>query len=117
MLLLLHFVSDYKRTSLAKYIKYFDQFLDGMARSWKGERLRNSGRFLSFSFLFFFNRLNRKFTATFNHFAFLPFFLLQIFRKNSELDHQKVTPQNNVLLANVANYALWCFWCHFSTTH
>lgn len=33
---------DYKRTSLAKYIKYFDQFLDGMARSWKGERLRNS---------------------------------------------------------------------------
>ncbi|XP_063320456.1 DNA primase small subunit [Pelmatolapia mariae] len=35
-------IRDYKRTSLAKYIKYFDQFLDGMARSWKGERLRKS---------------------------------------------------------------------------
>ncbi|CAI5648058.1 DNA primase small subunit [Oreochromis niloticus] len=35
-------IRDYKRTSLAKYIKYFDQFLDGMARSWKAERLRKS---------------------------------------------------------------------------
>uniref|UniRef100_A0A3Q0QPF2 DNA primase n=1 Tax=Amphilophus citrinellus TaxID=61819 RepID=A0A3Q0QPF2_AMPCI len=35
-------IRDYKRTSLAKYIKCFDQFLDGMARSWKGELLRKS---------------------------------------------------------------------------
>lgn len=35
-------IRDYKRTSLAKYVKYFDQFLDGMARSWKGELLRKS---------------------------------------------------------------------------
>uniref|UniRef100_A0A7N9ART8 DNA primase n=1 Tax=Mastacembelus armatus TaxID=205130 RepID=A0A7N9ART8_9TELE len=34
--------TDYKRTSLAKYVKYFDQFLDGMASSWKGELLRKS---------------------------------------------------------------------------
>uniref|UniRef100_A0A3P9MHA4 DNA primase n=1 Tax=Oryzias latipes TaxID=8090 RepID=A0A3P9MHA4_ORYLA len=33
---------DYKRTSLAKYVKYFDSFLDGMTRSWKGELLRKS---------------------------------------------------------------------------
>ncbi|KAM4570664.1 DNA primase small subunit [Fundulus diaphanus] len=33
---------DYKRTSLAKYVKHFDQFLDGLARSWKGELLRKS---------------------------------------------------------------------------
>uniref|UniRef100_A0AAQ5ZEC1 DNA primase n=1 Tax=Amphiprion ocellaris TaxID=80972 RepID=A0AAQ5ZEC1_AMPOC len=30
------------RTTLAKYVKYFDQFLDAMARSWKGELLRKS---------------------------------------------------------------------------
>ncbi|XP_072222798.1 DNA primase small subunit [Leuresthes tenuis] len=35
-------IRDYKRTSLAKYVKYFDQFLDGMARSWRGELLRKS---------------------------------------------------------------------------
>ncbi|MEQ2292135.1 primase, DNA, polypeptide 1 (49kDa) [Ameca splendens] len=35
-------IRDYKRTSLAKYVKYFDQFLDGMAHSWKGELLRKS---------------------------------------------------------------------------
>lgn len=35
-------IRDYKRTSLAKYVKYFDQFLDGMACSWKGELLRKS---------------------------------------------------------------------------
>ncbi|XP_020496490.1 DNA primase small subunit [Labrus bergylta] len=35
-------IRDYKRTSLAKYVKCFDQFLDGMARSWKGELLRKS---------------------------------------------------------------------------
>uniref|UniRef100_A0A667W816 DNA primase n=1 Tax=Myripristis murdjan TaxID=586833 RepID=A0A667W816_9TELE len=35
-------IRDYKRTSLAKYVKYLDQFLDGMARSWKGELLRKS---------------------------------------------------------------------------
>ncbi|KAM4737655.1 DNA primase small subunit [Anableps anableps] len=35
-------IRDYKRTSLAKYVRYFDQFLDGMARSWKGELLRKS---------------------------------------------------------------------------
>uniref|UniRef100_A0A3P8TKJ2 DNA primase n=1 Tax=Amphiprion percula TaxID=161767 RepID=A0A3P8TKJ2_AMPPE len=37
-----HFFTDYKRTTLAKYVKYFDQFLDAMARSWKGELLRKS---------------------------------------------------------------------------
>lgn len=35
-------IRDYKRTSLAKYVKYFDQFLDSVARSWKGELLRKS---------------------------------------------------------------------------
>ncbi|XP_062397921.1 DNA primase small subunit [Sardina pilchardus] len=35
-------IRDYKRTSLAKYVKQFDQFLDGMARSRKGEMLRKS---------------------------------------------------------------------------
>lgn len=35
-------IRDYKRTSLAKYVKHFDQFLDAMARSWKGELLRKS---------------------------------------------------------------------------
>lgn len=35
-------IRDYKRTSLAKYVKYFDQFLDGVGRSWKGELLRKS---------------------------------------------------------------------------
>ncbi|XP_008281882.1 DNA primase small subunit [Stegastes partitus] len=35
-------IRDYKRTSLAKYVKHFDQFLDGMARAWKGELLRKS---------------------------------------------------------------------------
>ncbi|CAG13916.1 unnamed protein product, partial [Tetraodon nigroviridis] len=32
----------YKRTSLAKYVKHFDQFLDQMAQSWKGDLLRKS---------------------------------------------------------------------------
>ncbi|KAF3697108.1 DNA primase small subunit [Channa argus] len=35
-------IRDYKRTSLAKYVRYFDQFLDGMAQSWKGELLKKS---------------------------------------------------------------------------
>uniref|UniRef100_A0A3Q3WG74 DNA primase n=1 Tax=Mola mola TaxID=94237 RepID=A0A3Q3WG74_MOLML len=35
-------IRDYKRTSLAKYVKYLDQFLDGMAQSWKGDLLRKS---------------------------------------------------------------------------
>nr|XP_040048494.1 DNA primase small subunit isoform X1 [Gasterosteus aculeatus aculeatus] len=35
-------IRDYKRTSLAKYVKYFDRFLDGMACSWKGELLKKS---------------------------------------------------------------------------
>lgn len=38
---------DYKRTSLAKYVKHLDQFLDGMARSWRGDLLRKSGTFYS----------------------------------------------------------------------
>ncbi|KAM6924691.1 DNA primase small subunit [Xenentodon cancila] len=33
---------DYKRTSLAQYVRYFDQFLNGMGRSWKGELLKKS---------------------------------------------------------------------------
>lgn len=35
-------IRDYKRTSLAKYVKYFDQFLEGIARSRKGELLKKS---------------------------------------------------------------------------
>ncbi|KAJ8260003.1 hypothetical protein GJAV_G00175970 [Gymnothorax javanicus] len=35
-------IRDYKRTSLAKYIKVFDNFLDGLERSRKGELLRKS---------------------------------------------------------------------------
>ncbi|XP_068195878.1 DNA primase small subunit [Antennarius striatus] len=35
-------IRDYKRTSLAKYVKFFDQFLDHMSRSWKGDLLRKS---------------------------------------------------------------------------
>ncbi|KAI3356883.1 hypothetical protein L3Q82_003533 [Scortum barcoo] len=35
-------IRDYKKTSLGKYVKYFDQFLDGMARSWRGELLKKS---------------------------------------------------------------------------
>lgn len=35
-------IRDYKRTSLAKYVKLFDTFLDGMARSRKGELLKKS---------------------------------------------------------------------------
>ncbi|XP_029995888.1 DNA primase small subunit [Sphaeramia orbicularis] len=35
-------IRDYKRTSLAKYVKCFDQFLDGIAQSRKGELLRKS---------------------------------------------------------------------------
>ncbi|XP_068996800.1 DNA primase small subunit [Embiotoca jacksoni] len=33
---------DYKKTSLAKYVKCFDQFLDGISRSCKGELLKKS---------------------------------------------------------------------------
>uniref|UniRef100_A0A673HUA9 DNA primase n=1 Tax=Sinocyclocheilus rhinocerous TaxID=307959 RepID=A0A673HUA9_9TELE len=36
-------IRDYKRTSLAKYVKVFDRFLEAMARSWKGEMLKKSG--------------------------------------------------------------------------
>ncbi|XP_049611521.1 DNA primase small subunit [Syngnathus scovelli] len=35
-------IRGYKRTSLVKYVKYFDKFLDGLAQSWKGELLRKS---------------------------------------------------------------------------
>ncbi|KAM9751165.1 DNA primase small subunit isoform 1-T2 [Menidia menidia] len=35
-------IRDYKRTSLAKYVKSFDQFLDEMALSWKGVLLKKS---------------------------------------------------------------------------
>lgn len=35
-------IRDYKRTSLAKYVKILDQFLDGVAQSLKGELLRKS---------------------------------------------------------------------------
>ena len=37
------FATDYKRTSLAKYVKLFDQFVESMARSRKGELLKKSG--------------------------------------------------------------------------
>lgn len=40
---LLFFLSDYKQTSLANYVKLFDQFLDAMARSRKGQMLKKSG--------------------------------------------------------------------------
>lgn len=35
-------IRDYKRTSLAKYVKSLDQFVDGLARSWKGDLLKKS---------------------------------------------------------------------------
>lgn len=35
-------IRDYKRTTLAKYVKVFDRFLDSMARSRKGEMLKKS---------------------------------------------------------------------------
>ncbi|CAL8325108.1 unnamed protein product [Merluccius merluccius] len=35
-------IRDYKRTSLAKYVKILDQFLDGVAQSHKGELLKRS---------------------------------------------------------------------------
>ncbi|KAB5546368.1 hypothetical protein PHYPO_G00071260 [Pangasianodon hypophthalmus] len=35
-------IRDYKQTSLGKYVKLFDQFLDAMARSRKGEMLKKS---------------------------------------------------------------------------
>uniref|UniRef100_A0A8C2EF72 DNA primase n=1 Tax=Cyprinus carpio TaxID=7962 RepID=A0A8C2EF72_CYPCA len=35
-------IRDYKRTSLAKYVKVFDRFLEAMARSRKGEMLQKS---------------------------------------------------------------------------
>ncbi|KAI7794294.1 Primase polypeptide 1 [Triplophysa rosa] len=35
-------IRDYKRTSLAKYVKVFDRFLEGLARSRKGEMLKKS---------------------------------------------------------------------------
>uniref|UniRef100_A0A674MIZ2 DNA primase n=1 Tax=Takifugu rubripes TaxID=31033 RepID=A0A674MIZ2_TAKRU len=35
-------IRDYKRTSLAKYVKHFDQFLAQMAQSWKGDLLKKS---------------------------------------------------------------------------
>ncbi|RVE70800.1 hypothetical protein OJAV_G00067960 [Oryzias javanicus] len=41
-------IRDYKRTSLAKYVKYFDSFLDGMARSCKGELLKKSDHQMEF---------------------------------------------------------------------
>ncbi|XP_016320476.1 DNA primase small subunit-like [Sinocyclocheilus anshuiensis] len=37
-----HRIRDYKRTSLAKYVKVFDWFLEAMARSRKGEMLKKS---------------------------------------------------------------------------
>ena len=41
--LICYFYTDYKRTSLAKYVKILDQFLDGVAQSHKGELLKKSG--------------------------------------------------------------------------
>uniref|UniRef100_A0A8C5Q857 DNA primase n=1 Tax=Leptobrachium leishanense TaxID=445787 RepID=A0A8C5Q857_9ANUR len=41
--LLQSFVSDYKRTSLAPYIKVFEHFLDKLEQSRKGELLKRSG--------------------------------------------------------------------------
>ncbi|XP_076022853.1 DNA primase small subunit [Genypterus blacodes] len=35
-------IRDYKRTSLAEYVKHFDQFLEGLAHSRKGELLKKS---------------------------------------------------------------------------
>ncbi|XP_026055366.1 DNA primase small subunit-like [Carassius auratus] len=35
-------IRDYKRTSLAKYVKVFDRFLEAMARSRKGDMLKKS---------------------------------------------------------------------------
>jgi hypothetical protein len=37
---------DYKKTSLAPYIKVFEQFLENLERSRKGELLKKSGKTL-----------------------------------------------------------------------
>ncbi|KAL7989772.1 hypothetical protein Chor_012438 [Crotalus horridus] len=35
---------DYKKTSLASYVKVFEQFLEEMEKSYKGQRLKDSGK-------------------------------------------------------------------------
>lgn len=41
---LLPFLTDYKKTSLAPYVKVFEQFLEEMEKSYKGQRLKDSGK-------------------------------------------------------------------------
>lgn len=42
---------DYKKTSLAPYIKVFEQFLENLDKSRKGELLKKSGKTLYLSLL------------------------------------------------------------------
>uniref|UniRef100_A0A2D4MKZ1 DNA primase AEP n=1 Tax=Micrurus spixii TaxID=129469 RepID=A0A2D4MKZ1_9SAUR len=39
---------DYKKTSLAPYVKVFEQFLEEMEKSYKGQRLKNSDMQMDF---------------------------------------------------------------------
>lgn len=42
---------DYKKTSLAPYVKVFEQFLENLDKSRKGELLKKSGKTLHLSLL------------------------------------------------------------------
>lgn len=53
MLIIMHGLHnlDYKKTSLAPYIKVFEQFLEKLDKSRKGELLKKSGKTLYLSLL------------------------------------------------------------------
>lgn len=53
MLIIIHGVYnlDYKKTSLGPYIKVFEQFLENLDKSRKGELLKKSGKTLYLSVL------------------------------------------------------------------
>lgn len=52
MLIIMHGLHnlDYKKTSLAPYIKVFEQFLENLDKSRKGELLKKSGKTIFFPF-------------------------------------------------------------------
>lgn len=75
-------LSDYKQTSLAKYVKLFDQFLDAMARARKGEMLKTSGMFLNYSFFLWHSTLDQRPDTLLFRFIICLHFSFQISRKN-----------------------------------
>lgn len=75
-------LSDYKQTSLAKYVKLFDQFLDAMARSRKGEMLKKSGMFPNYSFSLWLSTLDDRPDTLLFRFIICVHFSFQISRKN-----------------------------------